>query len=331
MARSGGGCGVTTVWRDGCLIESEPGTAPVEAGWGAFTTVGCDGGHPLLWPRHRSRLAASLRFLGADNDATLPDEPALRELLRAGGLDGAARIRVVGRRKQTPARISHHLATTAGDMPQSATFSRFGVLDGLSSTTPRPSGRKRHISRHLAGLATRRGEISGRGWTIEASAWVAEEVGPDAPPVRLFLQQWPAAPPLVGHKTLARLPWDLAREVARREGADDALLVDEAGHVLETAIANVWLCRGHDVWTPPAPARCLPGIMRGWLLEHTAALGLQVLECDLTEADLLDADELWISNAVGGVRRVASVAGREWRSWPFFEDLTKLGVPAPGW
>jgi len=61
------------------------------------------------------------------------------------------------------ARISHHLATTAHDMPQSAAFSRFGVLDVLSSTTPRPSGRKRHISRHLAGLATRRGEIFGLG------------------------------------------------------------------------------------------------------------------------------------------------------------------------
>jgi len=270
MARSGGGCGVTTVWRDGHLIESEPGAAPVEAGWGAFTTVGCDGGHPLLWPRHRSRLAASLRFLGADNDVMLPDEPALCELLHAGGLDGAVRLRVVGRKQSL-------------------------------------------------------------GWTIEASASVSEAAGPDTPPVRLLLQRWQAAPPLAAHKTLARLPWDLAREVARREGADDALLVDEAGLVLETAIANVWLCRGHDVSTPPAPARCLPGIMRGWLLEHTAALGLQVLECDLTEADLLGADELWISNAVGGVRRVASVAGREWRSWPVFEDLAKLGVPAPGW
>ena len=54
--------------------------------------------------------------------------------------------------------ISHHVATVARDMPQSAAFSRFGVLDVLLSTTPRPSGRKRHISRHLAGLATRRGE-----------------------------------------------------------------------------------------------------------------------------------------------------------------------------
>ena len=92
---------MSTVWRDGRLIASEPGTAPVEAGWGAFTTVGCDGGRPLMWTRHRARLAASLRFLGAENDVALPDESALGELLRAGGLDLAARLRVVGRRKQT--------------------------------------------------------------------------------------------------------------------------------------------------------------------------------------------------------------------------------------
>ena len=320
------------VWRDGRLIESEPGTAPVEVGWGAFTTVGCDGGHPLLWTRHRSRLAESLRFLGAGNDVALPDEPALRELLQAGGLDGAARLKVVGQRKQPSgwtveasvshceaagpdapparlllqrrqaapplaARISHQVPAAAGDAPHPAVFSPLGVLDVLSSTTPRPLCREPHWARHLADLATKPGETCG----------------------------------LTGHKTLARLPWDLARERAQREGADDALLVDEAGHVLETAIANVWLRRGCDLRTPPAPARCLPGIMRDWLLEHAGALGLQVYECDLTTEDLVGADELWISNAVIGVRKVAFVAGREWRSWRFFEDLAKLGVPAPGW
>jgi len=59
------------------------------------------------------------------------------------------------------ARTSHHLATAALDMPRSATFSRIGLLDVLRSTPPRPSGRKHPISRHLAGLATRRGEKYG--------------------------------------------------------------------------------------------------------------------------------------------------------------------------
>jgi len=59
------------------------------------------------------------------------------------------------------ARSSHHLATAARDMPRSVAFSRIGLLDVLSSTPPRPSGRKHHISQHLARLATRRGEKSG--------------------------------------------------------------------------------------------------------------------------------------------------------------------------
>jgi len=62
---------------------------------------------------------------------------------------------------EAPARISHHVATAAHDMPQSAAFSRLGVLDVLSSTTPRPSGRKHRWARHLAALATKPGEKCG--------------------------------------------------------------------------------------------------------------------------------------------------------------------------
>jgi hypothetical protein len=45
--------------------------------------------------------------------------------------------------------------------PHPAVFSRLGVLDVLSSTAPRPSGRKPHWARHLAALATKPSEIRG--------------------------------------------------------------------------------------------------------------------------------------------------------------------------
>ncbi len=61
------------------------------------------------------------------------------------------------------ARISHPLPAAAGDAPHPATFSRIGVLDGLSSTTARPSGRKPHWPQHLPALATKPGEICGLG------------------------------------------------------------------------------------------------------------------------------------------------------------------------
>ncbi len=57
------------------------------------------------------------------------------------------------------ARISHQLPTAADDAHCPAVFSRIGMLDGLSSTTPRPSGRKLNWAKRLAALATKVGEI----------------------------------------------------------------------------------------------------------------------------------------------------------------------------
>jgi len=58
-------------------------------------------------------------------------------------------------------RISHQLPAAVGDAPHPAAFSRLGVLDVLSSTPPRPSGRNQRWARHLAALATIPGEIYG--------------------------------------------------------------------------------------------------------------------------------------------------------------------------
>ena len=59
------------------------------------------------------------------------------------------------------ARTFYQLSAAAGDAPYPAVFAPIGVLDVLSSTTTRPSGRKPHWARHLAGLATNAGEKCG--------------------------------------------------------------------------------------------------------------------------------------------------------------------------
>ncbi len=262
---------MTILWRNGEILRGQPSLDPSLAGWGAFSTVGCDGGHPLLWKRHRARLAASLAHLGADAGIRFPDTSLLQDLLAECGLRGPARMRVVGYR------------------------------GGAS------------------------------GWVVEASASRCDCAGPHVSPCQLSVERWSSAPPLIGHKTLARLPWDLARISAVDHGADDALIVDGAGEVLETAVANVWIVQGRELRTPPAPTHCLPGVMRGWLLEHAAGIGLDVFETGLTAADVDGADEVWVSNAAVGVRRVGRVEDRVWRRWPVFDRLKSFAIPAPGW
>jgi branched-subunit amino acid aminotransferase/4-amino-4-deoxychorismate lyase len=171
----------------------------------------------------------------------------------------------------------------------------------------------------------------GCGWTVEASAASARRVGPSQPPVALRTVPWQAAPPWTGHKTLARLAWDHARESVRGAGADDALLVDAESRLLETSVANVLVRSGDVVATPPAPQRCLPGILRGWLLEALPRIGVTVRERDVGLHELAAADEVWISNAVAGVRRVGAVDELRWSRHDAFERVVALGVPAPGW
>jgi branched-subunit amino acid aminotransferase/4-amino-4-deoxychorismate lyase len=171
----------------------------------------------------------------------------------------------------------------------------------------------------------------GATWSIEASATPHVDIGATLEPARLTIDRWLAPPPLTGHKTLSRLPWDLAREKAVQSGYDDALVVDSANNVLETSTANIWVVHGNAVKTPHAPTQCLPGVMRGWLLEHLDAAGLEPKVCTLSTANLAVADEIWISNALIGVRRVCGLDAQRWDAWPRFESLTNLGVPAPGW
>lgn len=168
-------------------------------------------------------------------------------------------------------------------------------------------------------------------WNVEASATPCAAAGPGSEPARLVVHRWSSAPPLAGHKTLARMAWDLARERAQRQGCEDALLVDSVDRLLETSVANLWVLKGDTARTPLAPDLCLPGVMREWLLENLCRAGIVAEICDLRLRDLVTADEIWLSNAVIGVRRVGAVGDQRWREWTRFGRLENLGIPAPGW
>lgn len=108
--------------------------------------------------------------------------------------------------------------------------------------------------------------------------------------------------PLADVKHVSRAFYAVAFDHARRAGADDAVILDEAGHVLETATANlIWQ---HDgAWcTPAANGRLLPGIARLLLLDALAARGEPAREVECDVADLANVDEFCVVNAVHGPR-----------------------------
>ncbi len=115
--------------------------------------------------------------------------------------------------------------------------------------------------------------------------------------------------PFSGTKTLSwamNLSW---LEAAQTRGFDEALLLNELGHVSECTSANIFIARGRRVYTPPLSASCLPGITRELLLSEIRVPGITVEEKDVTLADLEAADEVFITSTTRNLLPVVAVEG----------------------
>jgi branched-subunit amino acid aminotransferase/4-amino-4-deoxychorismate lyase len=100
----------------------------------------------------------------------------------------------------------------------------------------------------------------------------------------------------------------LDRRRVERLGADEGLYVSTSGRVLEGVSSNVFAVEGALLLTPPV-RECFPGITRGRILELAAAAGLQVREAAIGLDELRDAKEVFVTNAVQGLRFVRAISG----------------------
>ena len=138
-------------------------------------------------------------------------------------------------------------------------------------------------------------------------------------PVGMRLGQQPA---LAGIKHLNRLEQVLAMRESAAQGADEALMCDQAGAVVSLAAANLYAVHEGVISTPAIEDCGVAGTRRRALLERWApALGLRVLEQPLSLDTLLAADEVFCSNSLVGLRAVASIGERHWSAQPVMSRL----------
>lgn len=104
-------------------------------------------------------------------------------------------------------------------------------------------------------------------------------------------------------KSLNLLPNCLAREVATRHGAQEALLYRD-NIVTEGSSSNVFIVKNQCVITPPTSVNMLSGVTRSLVLRILTEQKIPYVETALSLETLKDADEIWISSSI---REVAPV------------------------
>jgi branched-chain amino acid aminotransferase len=111
-------------------------------------------------------------------------------------------------------------------------------------------------------------------------------------------------------KSLNYLNNILAKQEARLAGADEALLLNPQGYVVEGTAENVFVIRDECLQTPPVSDGALDGITRGIMLEISEQLGLPVHTCSLTPYDVYTAEECFLCGTGAELLPVRSLDGR---------------------
>jgi branched-chain amino acid aminotransferase len=113
-------------------------------------------------------------------------------------------------------------------------------------------------------------------------------------------------------KTLSYMDNILAAREAIASGADDALMLNSAGRVASSTIANAFVEKDGVLITPTLAEGILPGVMRSAVIRAAKHLGIQVKERQVKPAEAASADGLFLTNSLRIIRPVAMLDGRRY-------------------
>lgn len=112
---------------------------------------------------------------------------------------------------------------------------------------------------------------------------------------------------------LARLELD--------EESDESLLFDGAGNVTEGATSNLFFVDGGALHTPSLDGPVLPGVTRAFVLDLARETGIPVEMGTYTRAEVLAADEVFLTNTTWEVRPLRLLDGTGFETGPVTRTL----------
>ena len=95
-----------------------------------------------------------------------------------------------------------------------------------------------------------------------------------------------------------------ALDAAKQRGHDEAVLLNEKGHVFETSRGNIFIKYQGQWLTPPLSSGCLNGIMRRRVMDLSQILGIMVKEKNITRHMFKQSQGMFMSNSLLGLIRI---------------------------
>ncbi len=156
--------------------------------------------------------------------------------------------------------------------------------------------------------------------SYEPSKWEGKKFQLRTVPVNSRPSWWPSY-----LKTGNYLETILCQKKFLKENDDDVLFLSHDDTVLETSVANIFICRHDKLYTAPTGPHVLDGVMRKRVLGLASAIFHSVTEVDTLRSELLNADGIFGTNSIKGLFLISRIDDYEISASPaFLERFEKL-------
>lgn len=128
-------------------------------------------------------------------------------------------------------------------------------------------------------------------------------------------------PMLAGIKTLNRLEQVLLKEELDDKGLAEAVVLDWQGNVVEAVTANLFWRKNEQIFTPDLKQSGVYGVMRAFVIQQLTNWQYVVESVSSGLDTLLDADEVWMTNALMGIVPVTGIRDVKYQDHRFAQRL----------
>jgi branched-chain amino acid aminotransferase len=103
----------------------------------------------------------------------------------------------------------------------------------------------------------------------------------------------------------------IATQEAKRNGFDEAILLDHNGNVSESPGENIFIVREGQLITPPLSSSALNGITRDTVIKIAKKFVVEVIETEIARSELTISDEIFLTGTAAEIIPVVAVDGKQ--------------------
>ncbi|WP_343534052.1 aminotransferase class IV [Pedobacter sp.] len=119
-------------------------------------------------------------------------------------------------------------------------------------------------------------------------------------------------------KTTNALLYVMAGLYQKQHRLDEALLLNQNGFLCESTSSNVFVVYQGQIYTPALSEGCVAGVMRNVVMQLAKQNQLPLIEAQINPQILNEAEEVFVTNAVSGIRWVMGYGRKR-----YFNEVAK--------